>query len=350
MRVIGIYGAFVVCVAFVFALAIACDLIGTTPSNEPTNVNQGTGDSQTDTGTDTAAEPATDSDADASAADTSGDGSTDSGDGTGDTDGDATVADTDSDATPDAGSGAEPDTDADATTAGLLADHLAATAFEAIPSASVTAAASGDHIFYGHTSHGSQIVTGIDMVAAEHAGYPASSALSLREYDGDLGTEGDLTWEGVTRGVLAEPGNGINLVLWAWCGGVSGNTTDGINAYLNAMDQLERDYPAITFIYMTGHLDGTGPSENLYRGNNQIRAWCRAHGKTLFDFADIESYDPAGNYYPDGSDWCEWCETWCTTHACPTCGDCAHSQCINCYQKGRAFWWLLARLAGWNGE
>ena len=53
---------------------------------------------------------------------------------------------------------------------------------------------------------------------------------------------------------------------------------------------------------MTGHLDGTGPSGNLYARNDQIRDYCVANGKVLFDFADIESWDPGGVYYPDEDD------------------------------------------------
>lgn len=30
--------------------------------------------------------------------------------------------------------------------------------------------------------------------------------------------------------------------------------------------------------------------------------------------------------------------------------DCAHSRPLNCNLKGRAFWWMVARLAGWDGE
>ena len=64
--------------------------------------------------------------------------------------------------------------------------------------------------------------------------------------------------------------------------------------------------------------------------------------------SDIESYDPDGNYYPDASDDCGWCSTWCAGHSCPACGSCAHSHCFNCYLKGKAFWWMMARLAGWE--
>ena len=97
----------------------------------------------------------------------------------------------------------------------------------------------------------------------------------------------------------------------------------------------------------------TGQSGNLHARNNQIRSYCQTNNKILFDFADIERYDPDGIHYPDGTDWCEWCETWCTSHSCPALDcvddeDCQHSVCFNCYQKGKAFWWMMARIAGWT--
>lgn len=78
----------------------------------------------------------------------------------------------------------------------------------------------------------------------------------------------------------------------------------------------------------------------------------------LFDFADIESYDSDGNYYLDrcADDECyfdygmkncdqEWC--YANPGQCSSC-ECAHSESINCDQKARAFWWMIARIAGWQ--
>jgi hypothetical protein len=235
----------------------------------------------------------------------------------------------------------------------IIADHLASAAFDSIPTITIQAVQSNYRIWYGHTSHGSQILTGMQMLYSTDSRYAfntGSGSLSIQDDGGvDLGTDGNLQWATTTRELLNQPGNTINVVMWSWCGGVSENTEAGITAYLGAMSQLESDYPSVVFIYMTGHLDGTGPGGNLYARNNQIRAFCVAHGKILFDFADIESYDPSGVYYPNESDACSWCQDWCTEHTCASCDGCAHSECFNCYRKGQAFWWMMARLVGWAG-
>ncbi|MEP0827116.1 MAG: hypothetical protein HRF51_01205 [bacterium] len=234
----------------------------------------------------------------------------------------------------------------------IIANHQVIDDFENIPTAIIDSVKASFKIFYGHTSHGSQIITGMNIVRDENLSLDfnnGAGTLQIAEYGDDLGHLGDTSWVAPTRERLNQSSYGYNVVVWSWCGGCSDNTEEGINVYLQAMSALEADYPEVKFIYMTGHLDGTGPDGNLYQRNNQIRAFCRASNKLLFDFADIESYDPEGNYYPDASDVCEWCADYYAQHPCPECPSCAHSHCYNCYLKGKAFWWLLARMAGWSG-
>lgn len=248
----------------------------------------------------------------------------------------------------------------------IIADHTTCD-LASIPPEWISAAKARLRIWYGHTSHGSQIITGMAAFNAEPYNFNGSdcvagNSLSIHEQDGqDLGSAGDLGWRDSTIAQLSRADNDRNVVVWSWCGGVSENTEEGINTYLNAMDQLERDYPHVTFVYVTGHLDGSGLEGNLHARNEQIRAYCRANGKVLFDFADIESYDPDGNeflsryaddgcYYDDGGVRRNWARQWCAAHPgkCSSCS-CAHSESLNCDRKARAFWWMLARIAGWGG-
>ncbi len=224
--------------------------------------------------------------------------------------------------------------------AGITADHNAVTAFDNITPATVAEIQNTYRFYYGHTSHGSQIMSGLDIVEGENSLYTQPY---FSEVGTDLGHNGDTSWVPLTRAYLNSTPS-CNTVMWSWCGGASDNTPTGINIYLNALNGLEQDFPAITFIYMTGHLDGTGPDGNLYAMNNLIRDYCETNSKILFDFADIESWDPDGNYYPDETDACGWCTDWCATHTCLSCASCAHSHCYNCYVKGKAFWWLMASI------
>ena len=87
----------------------------------------------------------------------------------------------------------------------------------------------------------------------------------------------------------------VNVIMWSWCGQASGlSEQQMISNYLAPMSDLETKYWGVKFVYMTCHLDGSGSEGNMNLRNEQIRAYCSANKKILFDFADIESYDPDG--------------------------------------------------------
>ena len=250
---------------------------------------------------------------------------------------------------------------------------------EDIPSEWIDNAKTNLYIGYGHTSHGSQITSGMNAVEAyytdgnydwSHTG--GEGELHLFEGDGygdgyldhDCGYTG---WDTETREYL-DLFPECNVIMWSWCGQV--NSVDVSNHYLLPMNQLETDYPDVAFVYMTGHLEGLGPDGSLFVANQEIRDYCNTNNKILFDFADIEKYSPdcdtnyqefnandACNYNLPQGGTANWAENWLLNNPdnslaqiSQLCGSCAHSVSLNCVKKGIASWFLWARIAGWEPD
>jgi len=264
----------------------------------------------------------------------------------------------------------------------IIVDHTC-TDITRIPESAINQAKNTLHIAYGHTSHGSQLTTGmiglvsfanggglglslpVDIFAWNNGG--DGGALDLHDYfvDGDLGSPDRVTWASRTREYLDNPANSdVNVIIWAWCWQAD-TTEENIDLYLSLMTQLEIDYPDVTFVYMTGRVNGNGDDYNLHWRNQQIRNYCETNNKVLYDFYDIECYDPDDNYFGDKfvDDNCDydsdgdgirdanWAIEWQDAHIegvdwyiCES----AHSQPLNANRKAYAAWWLWTRIAGWN--
>ncbi|OGO08913.1 MAG: hypothetical protein A2Z66_01195 [Chloroflexi bacterium RBG_13_66_10] len=127
----------------------------------------------------------------------------------------------------------------------------------------------------------------------------------------------------------------------------------------------EAAHPGTIFVYWTTSLArgiGTLESEAF---NNQTRQYATSHGLPLFDVADILSHDPSGNpcydnrdgvpYAPDGEG-----ENYpddgvsilaiCQHYTTETDGGHLGSVSAGRIRVTKAFWVLMALLAGWDGS
>ncbi|NJO90204.1 MAG: hypothetical protein HC831_15615 [Chloroflexia bacterium] len=177
--------------------------------------------------------------------------------------------------------------------------------------------------------------------------------------------------------------------MWSWCN-IYGHDID---KYLTNMEALISEYGVngtkikdgtrtvpVTFVFMTGHTNaGSTENEWTFEANKKIRQHCIDNERVLFDFFDIESYNPDGSYFGDGEanqsnygtynglkdleDDCSynlsgggrgnWASEWRNAHQenidWYNCSS-AHSDALNANMKAYAAWWLWARLAGWSGQ
>lgn len=232
---------------------------------------------------------------------------------------------------------------------GMIIDHTC-TNLAAIPLPYIEAAKSNARFFYGTASHGTQLVEGLFLIEESDVRYAFACDWSLPAEKNAVcvlyqNQSPDLFFSSVQGYLNANPT--INLAMFSWCGEAYWYDPE---IYISQMLALEQANPRVRFVYMTGHAQEDGCSgcrRHLF--NERVRAHCRDNDKILFDFADLDAwYDGAQNTFRlDG-------DCGCSGMAVPLqhphyYGEEAyHTTKESCINKGKAVWWMLARLAGWG--
>ncbi len=285
-----------------------------------------------------------------------------------------------------------------------VADYSAAceNILRKIPKLYVDKAREELHIAYQHTSHGTHVSYGMFGIQDYKAGdnllfgitnnNPEEGKLDFNDYamasfaaDGDDAADlsrNEVAFIQATRNFLDDQDNAsINVVMWSWCD-ISGHDVE--TNYLPGMQILINEYgeggskignglrtEPVTFVFMTGHAN---PNSNIGDGRPKDQAdiitkFCEQHKYLCLDYYSIDSHDMLGNYWEDASDdgnsgeyggnfyldyqesgnlGVNYFENKNAPGGSVVFGQ-HNTQHITANRKAYAMWWILARIAGWNG-
>lgn len=253
----------------------------------------------------------------------------------------------------------------------IVANHSVVGQFEQIPKSAIDAAAAKKTLFM-HQSTGDIIdYSGLQCLAGLHndpPNYPQECITYAENRDAgrwpwyDKSNLGWEIWPSPQADAMAKTDQFVDLVH-ARAGnyqviGMKYCYVDGWNQsinveqsyYINKMLALEAQYPGKIFIWATSALwrdPGTScgtifnSCEAIAEFNRQVRAYANAHNKPLYDVADIESHDRNGN--PCTVQGYEgMCADWYDNSG-------GHPNTEGAIRLAKGFWWLMARIGGWNG-
>jgi hypothetical protein len=245
-------------------------------------------------------------------------------------------------------------------TSPLIIDHNC-TDLSQIPQEWIDSVQAGLRAYYVHTSHGQQLTCGLERLEGSDPRYDVSIGYNYLPTDGgafclfDRQGDPDDYWygPGITMTRSTHDANPtINISMFSWCFQLGVEDAAYVEAYFDSMETLEAEYPGVTFIYMTNNAQkNSSIGYNRYQRNEQVREYCINNNKVLFDFADLDSW-----WYNGATEEWEFKSYDYEGHTVPwqhfewAGENCGHVNWASCEQKGKAVWWMLAKLAGWDAD
>jgi len=222
---------------------------------------------------------------------------------------------------------------------------------------------------YAHLSHGSQLLCGLQQIEdaiptysiAIGGGYNGTNLIppylptetgAMCIYNGNCGYTIDNTnyWKPVESGHCTEntliSNPTLNVSAYCWCEELDAFTEAEVQEYLEAMTAYEEQFPNVTFVYFTSNAKADGAAGyNRHLRCNQIRQYCIANNKVLFDFEDLDCW-----YNGEHSTYLYNGEEIPVQHSYFSGSECGHINYYGFLNKGKALWWMMARIRGWNPD
>ncbi len=210
---------------------------------------------------------------------------------------------------------------------------------------------------FGHESVGWNVIGGLDQLSRQQT----------RRYGLDIGHTVEAWWYDQHRGLgeffvrnannvpgkaqafeqklRSGVGDRVQAASLKLCWADMQQATDVDQAfatYTGVLERMKQAYPRVTVIYWTMPLRREAMlQEKRLRFNELMAAYVKTHAVVLFDIADIECHTPDGRLATNPTGNVALWDGYTT--------DGGHLNDVGAQRVGRAWWWLMARLAGWPG-